>query len=173
MIKSILIVYICLFYSIFLYAQNKQEELPDKKVEYDSTLDEPEEIYRTSDDDGEKPTWKKKEDKNTNLVLEGERIGCECMNGELSYQLGSGACTNKGGVRFWVYRKSNNQTYKVATRRHLKEASRIKKPPTFGISFNEKDNRGITIYETLSVVAICALLMYIIKVLFDKKRRDL
>jgi hypothetical protein len=173
MVKSILIVYTCLFCSIFLYAQNKQDESPNKKVEYDSILDEPEEVYRTSDDDKEKPTWKKKKGNNANLVLEGERVGCECMNGELSYQIGSGACTNKGGVRFWVYRKSDNQTYKVATLRHLKETGRMEKSPTFGVSFDEKDNKGITVFETLSVVAICALLMYVIKVLFDKKRRDL
>ncbi|GAB4336984.1 MAG: hypothetical protein OHK0038_15320 [Flammeovirgaceae bacterium] len=147
-----------------IYAQNK-------KVEYDSVLDEPEEVYRTSDEDEEKPTSKKNKNKKKSLTLEGERIGCECMNGELTYQTGSGACSKKGGVRFWIYKKQNGEIYKIATNRHLKELKTLEKSPNFDLSFDKDKQNGINIYETISVVAICALIMYVLKIFFDKKGR--
>lgn len=140
-----------------------------QQTSQDSVLDEPEEIYRTSDHDKEKPTQKdkRKEKDQKKKTFEGERVGCECMNGEKMFHKGSGACTGKGGVRFWIYKRTNGETYLVATQRHLNELNGA----SFGKNLPQNSTTySLGIYETVSLVAVCTLLMYMIKILLKKKK---
>lgn len=80
-----------------------------------------EEIFRTSDQDGETPTNRRQRDKKTKRSSAPKgafRIGCHCMDGSYSDTHSIGSCSGHGGVRFWVYRTREGDTVHVMTARH-------------------------------------------------------
>jgi hypothetical protein len=89
---------------------------PDIESDERSVL---EEIFRTSDIDGETPTRARDRRAKRVSVPEGAiRIGCECMNGEFSAAHSTGACSGRAGVRYWLYRTVEQDTVRVLTARH-------------------------------------------------------
>lgn len=80
-----------------------------------------EEIFRTSEQEGETPTNRRQRDKKTKRVSVPRgafRIGCQCMDGSHSDTRSTGACSGHGGVRYWVYRTLEGDTVHVLTARH-------------------------------------------------------
>lgn len=92
---------------------------PDIEADEHSVL---EDIYRSSDGDGEIPTaFRDRNSRQKKRVSAPEgamRIGCICMNGNSSPALSTGACSGAGGVRFWLYRSITGDTMRVLTGRH-------------------------------------------------------
>ncbi len=80
-----------------------------------------EEIFRTSDQEGETPTNRRQRDKTAKRVSVPKgafRIECICMDDTRSDTRSTGACSGHGGVRFWVYRTREGDTVHVLTDRH-------------------------------------------------------
>ena len=80
-----------------------------------------EEIFRTSDHEGETPTNRRQRDKKVKRVsvpTGAFRVGCHCMDGSYSDTHSIGSCSGHGGVRFWVYRTREGDTVHVLTARH-------------------------------------------------------
>lgn len=80
-----------------------------------------EEVYRTSDQEGEIPVGRSKREgrqKRVSVPKGAFRIGCVCMDGTHSDTRSIGACSGHGGVRFWVYRTTAGDTVHVLTARH-------------------------------------------------------
>ena len=80
-----------------------------------------EEIFRSSDQEGETPTNRRQRDKTTKRVSVPKgafRVGCRCMDDSYSDTRSIGACAGHGGVRFWVYRTPEGDTVQVLTARH-------------------------------------------------------
>ena len=80
-----------------------------------------EEIFRSSDHEGETPTNRRQRDKKVKRmsVPKGAfRVGCRCMDDTYSDTRSLGACSGHGGVRFWVYRTKEGDTVHVLTARH-------------------------------------------------------
>ena len=76
-----------------------------------------EEIFRTSEEDGEIPTSTRGR-KRVSAPKGAIRIGCVCMDGSTSDAHSAGACSGSGGVRFWLYRTLEGDTAKIITGRH-------------------------------------------------------
>lgn len=80
-----------------------------------------EEIFRTSEQEGQTPTNRRQRDKKTRRVSVPKgafRIGCHCMDGSYSDTRSVGSCSGHGGVRYWVYRTREGDTVHVLTARH-------------------------------------------------------
>lgn len=91
---------------------------PDLEADEKARL---EEIFRTSDHEGETPTNRRQRDKTAKRVSVPKgafRIGCHCMDGSYSDTHSIGSCSGHGGVRFWVYRTREGDTVHVLTTRH-------------------------------------------------------
>jgi hypothetical protein len=92
---------------------------PDIEADERSVL---EDIYRTSDGEGEIPTAfrdrNSRQQKRVSAPEGAVRIGCICMNGVQRTARSTGACSGAGGVRFWLYRKPSGDTLRVLTGRH-------------------------------------------------------
>ena len=80
-----------------------------------------EEIFRSSDREGETPVGRRQRGDKTKRVSVPKgafRIGCICMDDTPSDTRSIGACSGHGGVRFWVYRTREGDTVHVLTGRH-------------------------------------------------------
>ncbi len=80
-----------------------------------------EEIFRSSDYEGEIPTSRRQRNKTARRVSVPNgafRIECICMDDTRSDTRSLGACSGHGGVRFWVYRTREGDTVHVLTARH-------------------------------------------------------
>ncbi len=80
-----------------------------------------EEIFRSSDREGEIPVSRRQREGKTKRVSVPKgafRIGCICMDDTRSDTRSTGACSGHGGVRFWVYRTREGDTVHVLTGRH-------------------------------------------------------
>jgi hypothetical protein len=80
-----------------------------------------EEIYRSSDGDGEIPTSRRQRDNKQRRVSVPPgafRLGCICMDDTRSDTRSTGACSGHGGVRYWIYRLPNGDTAHIMTARH-------------------------------------------------------
>lgn len=80
-----------------------------------------EEIFRTSDQDGQTPTSFRQRNAKPRRVSAPKgafRIGSICMDGEFTDARSTGACAGRAGVRFWVYRTREGDTVHVSTARH-------------------------------------------------------
>lgn len=95
-------------------------QIPDS---IDSTQKGIENVWRTSDLDGEQPVLhtqrKAKRIDGSALLPEGsQRVGCVCMDYIAQQRIGSGACNGHNGVRFWLYELPSGDTVKIPTLRH-------------------------------------------------------
>jgi len=91
---------------------------PDLEADEQARL---EEIFRSSEQEGETPTNRRQRDKKVKRVSAPKgafRIGCHCMDGSYSDTHSIGSCSGHGGVRFWVYRTREGDTVHVLTARH-------------------------------------------------------
>lgn len=81
-----------------------------------------EEIFRTSEHPGETPTGARERaghfKKRVSVPRGAIRTGCICMDGSSSDAHSAGACSGRGGVRFWVYRTKEGDTVQILTARH-------------------------------------------------------
>ncbi len=91
---------------------------PDIEARERSVL---EELFRTSDVDASKSTSPRVREggrKRVSAPAGAKRIGCVCMDDSRSGSHSSGACSGRGGVRYWLYRTVEGDTTKVLTARH-------------------------------------------------------
>lgn len=91
---------------------------PDLETDEKARL---EEIFRTSEQEGETPTNRRQRDKKVKRMSAPKgsfRIGCHCMDGTYSDTRSIGSCAGHGGVRYWVYRTREGDTVHVLTARH-------------------------------------------------------
>lgn len=80
-----------------------------------------EEIFRTSEREGETPVSHRQRERKNKRVSAPKgafRIGCVCMDDSRSDTHSIGACSGHGGVRYWVYRTREGDTVHVLTGRH-------------------------------------------------------
>jgi hypothetical protein len=96
---------------IHLSAQNNPEEGLDN-------------IFRTSDEEGETPTqYSRRKGQRTQALPEGsERVGCVCMSGSVRATTGIGSCSGQGGVRYWLVENAEGDTLKYPTSRQALNA---------------------------------------------------
>lgn len=80
-------------------------------------------VFRTSDQPGETPTngfarrmhgMSKRVSAPTGAV----RLGCLCMDNEPSTVRSKGACSGHGGVRYWLYKTVEGDTFRLSTSRN-------------------------------------------------------
>lgn len=101
-----------------------------------------ENLFRTSDLDGEVPTGARDRyagsKKRVSVPAGARRIGCQCMDDTRSLAHSTGACSGRGGVRYWFYQTVAGDTVRVLTGRHERhpqpldttERSELNPPPT-------------------------------------------
>ncbi len=80
-----------------------------------------EEIFRTSEQEGETPTSRRQRDqkiKRVSVPKGAFRVGCHCMDGSYSDTRSVGSCSGHGGVRYWVYRTREGDTVHIITGNH-------------------------------------------------------
>lgn len=105
---------------ILSVAQGARAQDPDIEDNEFSVL---EELFRTSELDDETPTNTRARrasprDKRMSAPLGAQRVGCICMDDTRSDAHSSGACSGRGGVRYWLYRTLEGDTLRVLTARH-------------------------------------------------------
>ena len=104
---------------IAFLAANVGAQEPDIEAQERRVL---EEIYRSSDHEGEIPTaFRERKDRYTKRMSapkNATRIGCICMDGSNSNARSAGACSGRGGVRFWLYQNVEGDTVRILTGRH-------------------------------------------------------
>ena len=93
---------------------------PDLEEDEFSVL---ENIFRTSELDDETPVNTRARrasprDKRMSAPIGAQRIGCICMDDTRSDAHSSGACSGRGGVRYWLYRTLGGDTLRILTGRH-------------------------------------------------------
>lgn len=112
---------ILLLLIIFLggFAARLQAQDPDIEADERSVL---EDVFRSSDHEGEIPVSARSRNghfkKRVSVPRGAIRTGCVCMDGSTSEACSAGACSGRGGVRFWVYRTREGDTVQVLTARH-------------------------------------------------------
>lgn len=109
---------IVLFYLSWLAIATAQD--PDIEDNERSVM---EDIYRSSDGEGEQPTGlagRRGRDGRKRMAVPpgGVRVGCLCMDDTRSATRSIGACSGHGGVRYWLYRTPDGDTARVLTARH-------------------------------------------------------
>ena len=91
---------------------------PDLAADEDARL---EEIFRSSDYEGQTPTNRRRRDDKTKRVSVPKnafRIGCVCMDDSRADTHSIGSCSGHGGVRYWIYRTPEGDTVHILTGRH-------------------------------------------------------
>jgi hypothetical protein len=107
---------ISLFFLFFLPVLNAQD--PDIAENEGDVM---EEIFRTSDLEGETAVPKRlrqAKNKRQSVPVGAYRTGCVCMDESASTAHSTGACSGRGGVRYWLYRTREGDTVRVMTARH-------------------------------------------------------
>lgn len=107
------------FYLLLLLTMPGQAQDPDIEANEQDAL---EHIFRSSELDGERPTAARERRAGVNKRMSAptgaRRIGCQCMDDTRSTAHSTGACSGRGGVRYWIYRTVNGDTVQVLTGRH-------------------------------------------------------
>lgn len=78
-------------------------------------------IFRTSDLEGETPTASRRYHgftKRVSVPAGAVRLGCLCMDDTPSEVRSTGACSGHGGVRYWIYRTMEGDSLRVSTWRN-------------------------------------------------------
>lgn len=103
------------------YLTTKAVEQVEKQLfSTDTTDTAPEEdegwddYFRTSDLETESATGFRRDSE----APAGVRTGCICMDGSRRDERGRGACSGRGGVRFWIYQVGEDSTVHFPTDRH-------------------------------------------------------
>lgn len=98
-------------------------QTPDDEKENDSSKKGIDNVWRSSDLEGERPVLRqqrkaKRVDGSASLPEGSERVGCVCMDYFVLKLIGKGACTGHNGVRFWLYQLPTGDTVQIPTLRH-------------------------------------------------------
>jgi hypothetical protein len=107
-----------IFLSMMLLCVQLRAQDPDLEADESARL---EEIFRTSEQEGETPTsfrQRNSKPRRVSVPKGAFRIGSICMDGEYTDTRSTGACAGHAGVRFWVYRTKEGDTVHVSTARH-------------------------------------------------------
>lgn len=131
------------------------------------------EIFRTSDLENERATQH-----HYDVRYEfppGKRIGCICMDDTETKEVGKGACSGRGGVRFWIYQQGDS-TARYGTMRHrshpdpLSEEEKANltaysqaKKTSFGAGFRHPSDR---FYDFAIVLVMCMTIIYIVQTMY-------
>lgn len=99
---------------------------PDLQGEYPGEGAAPSEVWRSSDEPGEVPVngFRRADGSPRRKAIRVSvppgsfRVGCICMDDSRSATRSTGACSGHGGVRYWLYRTAEGDTFKLMTGRH-------------------------------------------------------
>ena len=149
-------------------------------------FDDWEEIFRTSDLEGEQATqysrrrFKKEKDiaNIPPLPAGAKRIGCLCMDDVEQEKKGSGACAGRGGVRFWIYELTDGKIHQHPTERHLFHPESLTELELSNLSAHQEEeavfeapyNRGRSwqFYEMMTVIFVCITVSFIAYLYFGQ-----
>ncbi len=156
-------------------AEAEDEALPPEDDDYTDDYDE---TYRTSEEEDERGT--RYDFNHLRDQPSGKRVGCICMDGARQLNKGFGACSGRGGVRFWLFESPTGEEIKKQTQKHALHpddlsteemanlAAHQPKQTVFGKgTFGNRD-----FYDFAIVFVVCATIAYLAKLYFDNHRRD-
>lgn len=156
-------------------AQLAQDSIEAGQTDWD-------EVYRTGDQPGERPTGFDKKTPPPN----GRRIGAICMDDTRLEDAGRGACSGRGGVRYWIYRLNDlDSTVLYPTERHwnhpeplspderMSLAAAYEKEKTEGPLGKPLDSNGrFSWSEALLGLMACVTIAYIARLWFSQQREQ-
>jgi len=89
---------------------------------------------------------------------------------------GRGACSGRGGVRYWLYLQKNDSIYKMATPRHYAHPTALNQEELNNLSAaqqkkNENNDYNLLygFYQMIIVMTVCATLILIFRELNSKR----
>lgn len=129
--------------------------------------------FRISEMDGQRSTKQQFREYNE---PKGRRIGCICMDEIIQDEKGRGACSGRGGVRYWLYLQESDSIYKMATARHYAHPEPLEEEDIENLSRhnrkkNEMNNYNLLygFYQMIIVMTVCATLLLMIRDLSSPK----
>jgi hypothetical protein len=140
------------------------------------------ELYRTSDQSGERAAGAHKK----TPPPKGRRIGAICMDDTRQEEAGRGACSGRGGVRYWIYQLNDqDSTVLHATERHwnhpepLSADERLSLAATYDqekvggpLGRSAGNGSSFSWSEALLGLMACVTIGYIAKLWFSQQRHD-
>ncbi len=130
-------------------------------------------VFRISEMDGQRSTKHQFREYNK---PEGRRIGCICMDEIIQDEKGRGACTGRGGVRYWLYLQENDSIHKMATARHYGHPEPLNEEDIANLSRhnlkkNEMNDYNLLygFYQMIIVMTVCATLVLMVRDLSNPK----
>ena len=156
-------------------AQLAQDSIEAGQTDWD-------EVYRTGDQPGERPTGYQKKTPPPN----GRRIGAICMDDTRLDDAGRGACSGRGGVRYWIYQLSDlDSTVLYPTERHWNHPEPLSREERMSLAAPyEKEKTGgplgkpmqegsrFTWSEMLLGLMACVTIAYIARLWFSQQREQ-
>jgi len=115
---------------------------------------------------------------------EGLRIGCICMDGSRRDERGRGACSGRGGVRYWLY-QVDDSVVQYATDRHWEHPEPLSETERLNLSAyntspgdDDDEDRaagaarqglGFGLPEVLITMMVCLTMAYIARLWFARE----
>lgn len=157
------------------------EQAPTLVLEDSVLLNMPEE-----EEDGWDEHWRSSEveDSARKAMLpppSGKRVGCICMDGEMQNSKGTGACSGRGGVRYWLY-ETKKGVVKHPFWRHLAHPSELtaeelgnlsahqERPPNFQKASVSNETGGDRWADVLIVALICSTVAYVTHTIWNSTK---
>lgn len=158
-----------------------EKEVPTLPLQDSIDLDLPEE-----EEDGWDSHWRSSdvEDSARKAVPpppEGKRIGCICMDNEMQNSKGTGACSGRGGVRYWLY-ETEEGVMKHPYWRHLAHPQALTEQELANLSAHQerdhpfeqasvgKDIPGSQWPDVLIVALICSTVAYVTHTIWNSAK---
>lgn len=142
-------------------------DLDDPGGPVDTTFDWTE-IWRSSDLPGERGTQRRGPD-DWEARPQGKRKGCICMDGTEQRHRGRGACSGRGGVRYWIYETPEGRELTHPTARHYLHPDPLTSDEKLGLAaYNEekdppsKKRTGMQVDSFVSLAIVLASLTMVI-----------
>jgi hypothetical protein len=163
--------------SIFL----DEEQLKEGGGPTDTTFDW-DEIWRSSDLEGERGTQRNSGPDDWEVRPKGKRIGCICMDGTEQKHRGRGACGGRGGVRYWIYETPEGKEMTHPTRRHFSHPDPMTSDEKLGLAaYNEEQEppgkkrlgNSLDSFVSLAIVmgSLTMVVYYMRAILLQQPRR--
>lgn len=171
--------------------ENKKEALSKDslawKSDRDEDVDDWDEHFRSSDLEGERPTQysrqRNKKEKDVGRVPPvpkgAKRVGCLCMDDVEQEKTGNGACSGRGGVRFWIYELQDGNLHQHPTERHLFNPDPLDEVALSNLAAHQENKTilasyrgrsGWGFFEMMTVVFVCLTASYIAFLYFGQSK---
>ena len=151
-------IHLALFSALFFLFPTQRATAQDPDIQNDRW----DEIFRTSDLEGETPTASRRFHGFTKRVSVPDgsvRLGCLCMDDTPSDVRSKGACSGHGGVRYWIYKTAEGDSFRLSTQRNEVHPEPLDTAEMSAMSYKKAEKTAATrLADAISMMPITIVL---------------